>query len=530
MNANIRRKPFPGRAPSRAATWLTCCFATLMGIADARAAAAPGIEATSGDALDGKVAWNAGVVATPGGLSVDGRAASIEPTSRTIAKSALSPKALINPGSLSGLWFDPAQDGHGFSFTFVEREGANDLFAVAWYVYRNGVQVWLSGVGEIVGNSATAQVVVTTGGQFPPLFNPGSVSRTNWGTVSITVISCSRIQVSWAPVVAGYAAGSLIAQPLAVSGGTGAAACQVTGGGGGGGGGDDHGNTCASASAAVVPGSAAGTINPATDTDFFRINIGAATTLTAQSSGISSLDPLATLFDANCTPLASNDDGGGGLNFLISRAVPAGTYFLGVGSFGQSSTGNYSVAFGGSGPPPGNPVTLAFTNRLLYPIAVRANGTLLGQVAAGGTATQTVSPGSTLDVAFEMVRPSLSGNSLGDPVAGFFNTISNPTGTINFTIGNVIGTTQYFVPLVSNNTAADLLMGVNMGLQSENRCNCVAPAFQQSTAFGYYRLFSNSNVRAYRSNSSYTGPFIFWNVSSAESLTGIVRLTASTAP
>ena len=33
----------------------------------------------------------------------------------------------------------------------------------------------------------------------------------------------------------------------------------------------------------------------------------------------------------------------------------------------------------------------------------------------------------------------------------------------------------------------------------------------ENTSFGYYRLFSNSNVRAYRDATNYTGSFIFWN-------------------
>lgn len=515
------------------AIWLMCVVAALLGIADASASDASALEAQRGDARNGEVAWHAGIVAAPNGLIVDSRAATLGSPATATAKSTQAAKALINPRAMSGQWFDPAQDGHGFNFTFVERPGQNDLFVVAWYVYRNGAQVWVNGAGEITGNTATAQVVVTSGGQFPPLFNAASVSRVTWGTIAINVIACDRIAVAWQPVVAGYTAGSLIAQPIAIAGGSGAAACQVTGGGGGGGG-DDHGNSCAAASSAAAPGSVAGAINPAGDEDFFRVNLGSATTLTAQSSGIATLDPFATLFDANCNALVEDDDSGGGLNFRISRAVSAGTYFLRVRGFG-STTGTYNVSFstsGGSPPPGGTSVTLAFTNRLIYPMIVRANGTTLGQVPASATAaSQTLTVSGPLDVTFEMVRPTTpNGTPVGDPVTGSFSTISMPSGTIPLTFTNVFGTTQIFAPLVNNNTAASLLMGVNMGLQSENRCNCTVPAFQQNTGFGYYRLFSNSNVRGYRDSSGYTGPFIFWNVSSAESQTGIVRLTANFAP
>jgi hypothetical protein len=84
-------------------------------------------------------------------------------------------------------------------------------------------------------------------------------------------------------------------------------------------------------------------------------------------------------------------------------------------------------------------------------------------------------------------------------------------------------------------------MGVNMGLQSENRCDCVVGASTQDIGLGYYFLFSNSNDRGYPTGSSYTGPYIFWghdamvnpggNLESlVESESGATRLEATTAP
>ncbi len=521
---NTTKRGNLGRSRSIHAIWVTALFAVVLGSGDTSAAGAMGLEARRGDARDGQVEWNAGIVAAPNGLLVDGRAARSGPSLPASNKSAGAAKTLINSGALSGLWFNPAQDGHGFNFTFMKREGANDVFAVTWYVYRNGAQVWLAGAGEVIGNSATAQVVVTSGAQFPPLFNAGSVTRTNWGTISINVVSCSRIDVSWAPVLAGYSPGSLTVQPIVVSGGTGATACQVTGGGG-----DDHGNSCATATTAFAPGVFTGSINPAGDADFFRINVGAATTLSARSFATTTLDPVATLYDANCNAIATNDDGGGGVNFFLERAVPAGTYFLGVTGFGNASTGNYSVELVTTAPP-GNSVTLVFNNQLLYPANLRVNGVLVGSVAASSSAQQTFTLGSTLDASFELVRPIVGGVSIGDPMIGIYDRITNPAGTITFNINNVIGTTPYFIPRVNNNTGVALLMGVNVGLVSENLCNCVVPAFQQNTIFGYYRLFSNSNVRGYRNGSNYTGPFIFWDVSSAQSETGLVQLRADFPP
>ncbi|MBR4211603.1 MAG: InlB B-repeat-containing protein, partial [Oscillibacter sp.] len=57
----------------------------------------------------------------------------------------------------------------------------------------------------------------------------------------------------------------------------------------------------------------------------------------------SSGDPYGYLYDANRNRLASNDDGAGNRNFLITRDLTAGTtYYLGVAFYGGSATGTVS--------------------------------------------------------------------------------------------------------------------------------------------------------------------------------------------
>ncbi len=83
-------------------------------------------------------------------------------------------------------------------------------------------------------------------------------------------------------------------------------------------------------------------------------------------------------------------------------------------------------------------------------------------------------------------------------------------------------------------------MGVNMGLTAQNLCFCTVGAFQGNIAIGYYRLYSNSNVRAYRNGSNYTGPYVYWGydpfgpttplASLAQVRSGMVTLTATFAP
>jgi hypothetical protein len=125
-------------------------------------------------------------------------------------------------------------------------------------------------------------------------------------------------------------------------------------------------------------------------------------------------------------------------------------------------------------------------------------------------------------------------------MAGVFNAILNPSGAYNLVINNKIGNQIYFVPSVSNDTNTAVLMDVNAGLPSEEKCFCAAPASTTNVALGYYPLSNSSSVRAYR-DVSYTGPYTFWGYDSVvapsgnftsfvEQDTEVLRLTLSTSP
>jgi hypothetical protein len=113
----------------------------------------------------------------------------------------------IGPG-MTGTWFDPAQDGHGFS---VEVLPGNRMLA-DWYVFGpNGGPVWIFATGAITGNTAVLQAFQKTGngGRFPPDFDPSKLQNLPWGTLVFTFSDCNSGQVSWQSEVAGYASGSM---------------------------------------------------------------------------------------------------------------------------------------------------------------------------------------------------------------------------------------------------------------------------------------------------------------------------------
>ena len=76
------------------------------------------------------------------------------------------------------------------------------------------------------------------------------------------------------------------------------------------------------------------------DTDYFRVEMSSAGTLTVYTTG--STDTYGFIFDSSGNVLAENDDGGEGRNFWVSAPVSAGTYHIQVEGF-SSSTGDYTL-------------------------------------------------------------------------------------------------------------------------------------------------------------------------------------------
>ena len=106
---------------------------------------------------------------------------------------------------------------------------------------------------------------------------------------------------------------------------------------------DDQGSGFANAFNLPVGGQVSGSIDPAGESDYYRIRVSESGTLEVYTRG--SLDTRGYLFDSGERQLASNDDGGAsdGLNFRIQREVDAGTYYARVEAFYRDATGSYTV-------------------------------------------------------------------------------------------------------------------------------------------------------------------------------------------
>ena len=116
--------------------------------------------------------------------------------------------------------------------------------------------------------------------------------------------------------------------------------------GDGDGGGDDHGDDRSSATVVALPSETAGRIEPGSDVDYFRFEVSETREVTIGTTG--GLDTVGRLEDSEGGRLASNDDSDSGTNFRIQRSLPAGTYYVRVGSYG-SSTGAYTLALTAEG-------------------------------------------------------------------------------------------------------------------------------------------------------------------------------------
>jgi len=156
-------------------------------------------------------------------------------------------------------------------------------------------------------------------------------------------------------------------------------------------------------------------------------------------------------------------------------------------------------------------IRVVVNNLLLRAVDVDINSVFAGTVAAQSIREFQIPPVPKLKLEWFADPVSTSdGSPIGDDMSGLFPEITDPADKEDYEIDNKVGSDLYFFPVINNETVAALLMGVNMELQSENRCDCVVPPQTIGVQIGYYQWFSNSNVRAYREGSNYTGSYIYW--------------------
>ncbi|MEN1729746.1 MAG: hypothetical protein AAGJ52_15025, partial [Pseudomonadota bacterium] len=104
--------------------------------------------------------------------------------------------------TVSGGWFSPSRGGEGCQIT---READGITFILTCYTYFDGEQVWMLGTGSLLnGQVIAADMVITEGASYGPLFDPEDVVLIPFGTVSINFIDCNTAAVAMTSVVDGY--------------------------------------------------------------------------------------------------------------------------------------------------------------------------------------------------------------------------------------------------------------------------------------------------------------------------------------
>jgi hypothetical protein len=159
-----------------------------------------------------------------------------------------------------------------------------------------------------------------------------------------------------------------------------------------------------------------------------------------------------------------------------------------------------------------NLTTITVRNYLILPINVFVNNVFAMKIPADETLTDTISPSiSSMTVSWALVRPIVDGEYVGEFMGDVFTTIQNPTGNHPYSVINVIDSTFYFAPVIKNSTTTDIIIAVNWDLASEIRCPGHIPASNGlSYHIGYYTLFSNTQVAAFKYGSNYTGTWWYW--------------------
>ncbi|HJU40602.1 MAG TPA: plastocyanin/azurin family copper-binding protein [Tahibacter sp.] len=110
--------------------------------------------------------------------------------------------------SISGNWYDPAQNGHGFQLEMI----SDTVVTAFWFTFDNaGNPAWLVGSGTVDGARVVMSVSRSSGGRFPPNFDANAIVARPWGTWTFTFSDCDNGAVAWTTNDAAFTAAGMMA-------------------------------------------------------------------------------------------------------------------------------------------------------------------------------------------------------------------------------------------------------------------------------------------------------------------------------
>lgn len=182
--------------------------------------------------------------------------------------------------------------------------------------------------------------------------------------------------------------------------------------------------------------------------------------------------------------------------------------------------------------PATSPLTFNVSNSLIAPITVWVDGSAYAMIDGGSGMSLTV-PSGTQWLTWTSAKPKdADGNRIPDDIGEVRVAVAGINREL--AIGNVIDDQPYFTARIHNDTTEPVSIGVFNG--SSVSCAGTLPAAANGvTGFvliGYYRLLTNTEVRAYR-DPGCTGPYVAWSRSTLSNMapnSGAIALILESAP
>ena len=107
--------------------------------------------------------------------------------------------------AISGAWHDPSHDGEGWLLEIL----ADGQALVTWFGYDPaGKPAWFYNAGTVEGNTVTFNLLMPSGADFGPTFDPLELSYPAWGTATFTFDDCNSGSMTYDSTLEGYGSGS----------------------------------------------------------------------------------------------------------------------------------------------------------------------------------------------------------------------------------------------------------------------------------------------------------------------------------
>jgi hypothetical protein len=135
--------------------------------------------------------------------------------------------------------------------------------------------------------------------------------------------------------------------------------------------------------------------------------------------------------------------------------------------------------------------SIQIRNDLARPVIISINSVDQGELQDGGVKTYRPNRFPASLSWSEVKQTTEKGTPLGHEMGGAFQNIA--VGD-EITLDNLVENQPYFYPIITNLTNMDCEVTINKGWKSESITHAVSSAKTDRVGFGYYELYTNSNL------------------------------------